>query len=74
MSKETKIAIAVGGVILGLGAFVLYRKNKINKSVKRLEGEGFTFEGCQNGVMKGTKVESGVTKAIDVSCKIFSFK
>lgn len=74
MKKGAKIAIAVGSVVLGLGAFVLYRKNKINKSVKRLEGQGFTFEGCQNGVMKGTKVESGVTKGTEVSCKIFSFK
>ena len=36
MKKGTKIAIAVGSVVLGLGGFVLYRKNKINKSVKRL--------------------------------------
>ena len=74
MTKGVKIGIGIGSVVLVLGAFVLYRKNKINKSVKRLEGEGFTFEGCQNGRMKGTKVESGVTIATDVSCKIFSFK
>ena len=35
MKKGAKIAIAVGSVVLGLGAFVLYRKNKINRVIVR---------------------------------------
>ena len=72
MKKATKIYIVVGSVVLSLGAYVLYKRNVIKKRVERYEGQGYTFEGCQNGVMKGTKVESGVTKGVDVSCKIFS--
>ena len=73
MKKGVKIGIGIGSVVLVLGAFVLYRKSKINKSVKKLKEQGFTFEGCQNGRMEGTKQEFGKTVGTFVPCGIFKF-
>ena len=74
MKKGAKIGIGIGSVLLvSVGAFFLYRRNKIKNRKEKLQAEGYSFQGCVDGMMDGTKYEDGVEKGVTIPCGLFTF-
>lgn len=65
------LLIAGGVVVIGSVSWLIYRKAKITKEVKKAEQKGFVCGGCSDKSMKCTNAEN--TDAIHIGCSLFPF-